>query len=144
MTEAIETAGLVEPWIYTTLSTDPTLIGLVGTRIENALGPLTAALILPKVHFQFISSRDVQSVSGDVIDTDSLYDVYAVGQGDSYASIKPIAERIHALLHRAQPTFPGGGSLTCARERILQQPDVVQGQTFRHLGGTYRIRCSKD
>jgi hypothetical protein len=144
MTASIELVELVDPWMFGVLSGDSTLNSLVGGRIEGDLGPITPDMPLPKVRFETVSSRDIVEVGGDIMDTDSLYDVMAIGLGDSYSSITPIAVRIHELLHRQAHTFPGGGSLTCKRERIIKHPDVVQGQTYRYLGGTYRIRCSKD
>jgi hypothetical protein len=144
MTIYIETVELVEPWLYSVLSSDSALVSMVGGRIENTLGPLSDALILPKVIYSLNSSRDIRGNSGTIIDTLSMYDVKAIGVGSSWGVVKPIAIRIHQLIDLAQANLPGGGSLTCVRDSILQNPEVVSGQTYRHLGGTYRIRCSKD
>lgn len=144
MTASVETVELVEPWLFGVLNGDMTLNTLVGGRIENTIGPLSTDLVLPKVNFQCISSRDIQNAQGLTIDTSSLYDITAVGLGDSWTSLTPIAVRIHMLIQGAVYTFPGGGSLTCVRDMVIQRPEIVEGATYRHLGGMYRIRCSKD
>jgi hypothetical protein len=144
MTVSIETVELVDPWLFGVLSGDATVSGLVGGRIENTIGTLESDLVLPKVNFQCASSRDIPDNRGITIDTSNLYDVTAVGLYDSWTPLVPIAARIHELIQGAVYTFPGGGSLTCVRDMIIQRPEVVEGVTYRHLGGVYRIRCSKD
>lgn len=144
MTVSIETVELAEPWLFGVLNGDTTLNALVGGRIENAIGPLASDLVLPKVNFQMISSRDITNAQGIVIDTDSLYDVTAIGLCDSWTPIIPIASRIDQLINGVAYTIPAGGSLTCVRDMVIQRPEIVEGATYRHLGGMYRIRCSKD
>jgi hypothetical protein len=140
----IETVELIEPWLYGVLNGDDTLRNMVGGRIENAIGPLTDTLVLPKVTFQLISPRDIKNAQDLTIDTSNLYDIEAIGQYDSWTPLTPIASRIHALIQGVAYSFPGGGSLTCTRDLTIQRPEIVEGATYRHLGGTYRIRCSKD
>lgn len=146
MTAQIETTELVDAWLYGVLSGDGTITSLLGAtgRIENTVGPITPALTLPKIHFQCVVSRDVTTTDGTIIDTNSLYDVEAIQVGDSFGVVQPLAARIHSLIHRTVYTFVGGGSLTCVRESILQRTEVHEGLVYRHLGGSYRIRCSRD
>ena len=144
MTAAIETVELVEPWLFGVLNGDTTLNALVGGRIESAIGPLSRSLVLPKIVFQCISARDIQNAQGLTLDTSSLYDITAIGLYDSWTPLIPVASRIHTLVQGVAYTFPGGGSLTCVRDMTIQRPEIVEGATYRHLGGMYRIRCSKD
>lgn len=139
----IETTGIVEPWLFATLTEDATLVALVGGRISGTLS--ATPLKPPYVTFLLQSSRDVKGVGGAQISTDNLYMVKGVAQTSSWNDLNPIAERINYLINRPGSTMTGAqGSLTCVREFILQEPEVEDGVQYRHLGGVYRIRASAD
>lgn len=144
MTARIETIELVEPWLYQVLHGDSTLNTAVGGRFDTMLGDGGADLDLPKVQWAMVSTRDVANAQGQRIDTDNLYDIKVIGEGSSFGPLATIASRIDTLLDGQVYTFPGGGSLTCVRERIIQMEEPVIGVKYLHLGATYRIRCSKD
>jgi hypothetical protein len=140
----IETTEIIEPWLYATLSEDPTLAGLVGDRI---LGTMSSDMPqTPYVIFLLTSPRDIVGVGGTRISTDNLYVVKGVSQTNSWDVLTPIAARIDQLIHRPGSTMLGedGGSLTCIREMIHQMPEIADGLPYRHLGGVYRIRASAD
>lgn len=139
----IETVDLVEAWLYATLHGDATLSGLVDGRVVSTIQAL-GALEVPYALFSMSTTRDITSQDGTVIDTSSIYTVKAVVAGSSWVEAKPIARRIHELIHKPATTvtLSGGASLTCVRDRILQYPEEVTGQQYRHLGGLYRIRAS--
>jgi hypothetical protein len=141
----IETTGIIDPWLWATLSEDATLIGLIGD-LDHLSGTLsTAPLPLPYVTFMCQSSRDVGGVGGIRISTDNLYIVKAVAQGGTWDDVNQIAGRIDSLIHRPSSVMTeGSGSLTCVRESIVQYPEVTEGLQYRHLGGIYRIRASAD
>lgn len=143
MSNEIETVDLVETWLYSTLHGDVTLAALVDGRI---VGPVAALgdFEVPFVVFSLAGTRDIAANDGTIIDTSSIYVVKAVGAGSSWDTVRAIAARVHNLIHGKTYTFPGGGSLTCARERIVAYPEEEAGQQFRHLGGQYRIRASRD
>lgn len=140
----IETTEIVEPWLYSTLSADATLAGLVGDRIFGTLSTDTPQT--PYVIFILLSPRDVVGVGGTRISTDNLYVVKGVAQTNSWDVLTPIAKRIDQLIHRPGSTMLGdaGGSLTCTREMTHQMPEIADGLPYRHLGGVYRIRASAD
>ena len=139
----IETTGIVEPWLWDTLSADTTLMGLVNDTLSGTLS--SEALPVPYVTFLMQSSRDVGGTGGTRISTDNLYIVKGVTQGASWDDGEPIAERIDFLLHRPSAVMTSGsGSLTCIREQIVQYPEQQEGLQYRHLGGIYRIRASAD
>lgn len=141
----IETTGLIDPWIYGTLSEDSTLMGLIG-GLDHLSGTLSAVpLETPYVTFLCQSSRDVGGVGGIRISTDNLYIVKAVAQGGTWDDVSQIASRVDYLLHRPGSVMTeGSGSLSCIRESIVQYPEVTEGLQYRHLGGIYRIRASAD
>lgn len=141
--EPLITVGVIEPWLFDILSTDADLIALVG---ESVSGTLSGELLaVPYVTFLLQDHTDIQGVGGQEIMGDCLYMVKAVDRSAGWDTVRPIAERIHALLHRPHTniTIPNG-SLTTIRERIIQYPEVEEGVQYRHLGGIYRIQASHD
>lgn len=148
--DAAETVDIVEPWLWSTLSTDATLLGLVG-GIDHISGTLALEeLPLPYAHFSMESSRDIQNHQGGIIAVESIYLVKAVGAGASWDQVRPITARIKTLLHRPNEVIQPGGSLaglaslTSIRERVIQYAEVTEGVQYRHLGGQYRIRASRN
>lgn len=141
----VETVELVEPWLYATLHGDTTLHGLVEGRFTNAQNPLSDGVTVPFVYFGFASERDITNNDGSILDTESYYNVKGVTIGNTYTGAAlNIAKRIHQLINGAKPTLSPSGSLTCVRQQIIQYVEVIQGVEYRHLGGLYKVRCSKD
>lgn len=138
----IETTGIVEPWLWATLTEDAVLSDLAA-EISGTLSP--TQLATPYVTFLMQSTRDVQGVAGVRISTDNLYVVKAVDRSSSWDLAEQVASRIDYLIHRPNAVMESGsGSLTCVREQIVQYPEADGGQQYRHLGGIYRIRASAD
>lgn len=139
----IETVEIAEKWLYSVLSGDAALAGLVSDRISGTLSP--ELLDTPYVTFLMQASRDVSAVNGIRISTDNLYIVKGVAQTSTWDDLIPIANRIDALVHRTGGVVSfGGGSLTSTREMTFQQAEVDSGLQYRHLGGIFRIRASAD
>lgn len=140
----IETVDIVEPWLWTTLSSDGVLIGIIGA--DNIAGTLAPDLLDPPyVAWLCQSTRDILGNAGQIIAVDTLYEVKAVAQTSSWDDVRPAARRVHELLHRPNEVVTADvGSLSCVRERIIQYPEVDGGVQYRHLGGIYRIRASLD
>lgn len=144
MSAVIETVEIVDKWLYSTLTGDATLTGLVGGRISGTLSD--QVLALPYVHFSLQSDRNIIALGGETIVVDCRYLVKAVGKTSSWSTILPIARRINQLVHRPYETFQvaGVGSLSTHRDSIVQQAEIDSGIQYRHLGGIYRIRASAD
>jgi len=139
----IETTGIVEPWLWATLTEDEVLSALVAGHFSATLSP--DPLPDPYLTFLMQSTRDVVGMSGDTISTDNLYIVKAVARSSSWDEVEAIFSRAHALIHRPNAVMQSGsGSLTCVREQIVQYPEIDAGVQYRHLGGIYRIRASAD
>lgn len=140
----IETVEIVDEWLYHVLSTDGPLTEMVG--IGSISGTLSSTeLTAPYVTFLCQSSVDVRGVGGVRISTDNLYEVKAVAQSGSWDDVRPIASRIGELIDLPNTTVTRpGGQLVCVRERIISYPEVDEGLQYRHLGGVYRIRASRD
>lgn len=144
--DASDTVDLIEPWIYGTLAGDADLMTLIDgeDHLSGTLSP--DELPLPYVTMILQSTRDIQNSTGDIISTESLYEVKAVTATSTWDDLIPIASRIKALLHRPHQIvdLPGGGSLTCIRERAIQYAENTEGVQYRHLGASWRIRASRD
>lgn len=141
----IETVDIVEIWLNETLSGDLDLVNLVG-GIDNIVGTLAPEVINPPyVAWLCQSAIDKTGNAGQIIAADTLYEVKTVAQTGSWDDVRPIAQRVHELLHRpGEVVTTDIGSLSCVRERIIQYPEVDNGVQYRHLGGIYRIRASLD
>jgi hypothetical protein len=138
----IETIDIVETWLWGTLSGDGTLTGMIGA--DNIAGTLAPeALDPPYVAWLCQSEVDITGNAGQIISADALYEVKTVAQTSSWDDVRPVARRVHELLHRpGEVVTTDLGSLSCVRERIIQYPEVDGGVQYRHLGGIYRIRAS--
>lgn len=127
----------VERWLYGLLAGDATLAGLVGDRIYAYVAPLGAAL--PLVVFAQQAGTDVRVVGPGRLMAALLYQVRAVGPGPSAAVVAPVAARLDALLQGASGSVVDGVVLGCTREQPLSYVETEGGESYRHLGGIYRI-----
>lgn len=144
--DALETVDLIEPWLYGRLAGDADLLALIGgtDHLSGTLSP--DELPLPYVTMILQSTRDIQNNQGDILSTESLYEVKAVSATSTWDDVIPIASRLKALLHLPHQIvdLPDGGSLTCIRERGIQYAENTEGVQYRHLGASWRIRASRD
>lgn len=131
-------ALVVDSWLYDVLTGDAPLVGLVGGRIYGGLAPLDADL--PYVVFSPQSLRDVRGVGPRArILVDAVYQIKVVGEGRSYAPLRPIAERLDLLVDGGAGLGEDGTVAGVAREEPLAYVEVDAGTEYRHLGGLYRI-----
>jgi hypothetical protein len=141
MSGGFETVSIIDTWLYSVLSGDTFITSRIG-GVGGIISTLAKAGVkAPYVVFFLSSSRDINVVGGIRSQVDSVYTVKAVSEGPSWAHVKPLAERMDALLH-GQDVTTSNGSLSCRRESIIQYAEVDQATQFRHLGATYRIRAN--
>jgi hypothetical protein len=131
-----------EQWLNTTLKADATLAGLVSTRIYNTRRP-SATTPFPVVIFQLQAAGDDLLVLGGVrVWAPLLYLVRGIAEQTSYeGTLATIANRIDTLLHAKSGTATAGTVWVAVRERAFQMSEIVDGRTFAHLGGLYRIQA---
>ena len=131
-----------EQWLNTTLKADATLTGLVSTRIYNTRRP-SATTPFPVVIFQLQAAGDDLLVLGGVrVWAPLLYLVRGIAEQTSYeGTLASIANRIDTLLHAKSGTATAGTVWVAVRERAFQMSEIVDGRTFAHLGGLYRIQA---
>lgn len=136
MSNGIEVVDVVDRFLMETLAGDLALSTLVGGRITGDEFP--AEWANPLVHFDMSSTRDLIGVGGTRIGVHAVYLVKVIGEGSSYAPLRPIAARIDALLHDVNATR-AYGTITCHRESVVRYGEALGGVRYRHLGGLYRI-----
>jgi hypothetical protein len=135
----VETVDIIGPWIYSTLSGDSTLTGLVAGQIY---GPLTPdEPVGTYVTFSLLSARDIRGVGTARIFADTIYMVKAVAQTTSMDDVLPTFDRVNALLDGKTHTGPSGTVLSCSRNTVISYPEVIEGTAYLHLGGTYSIQA---
>ena len=84
--------------------------------------------------------QDVMVTGAIRVMTNAIWVVRGVAQGSQYsATLKQIADRIDALLHRKEGAISGGGMIVASyREQPFRLPETTNGINYRHLGGQYR------
>jgi hypothetical protein len=133
----IESRFLVPEFAAVLEAIDPGL----STRVYQDVGPETARY--PFIVYQCQSPpRDVRGVGVSRVMVDTLYVVKAVSPAATYAPLVPVASAID----RAMTSAEGGSifdGLVFASVRTEQYSMTTreQGETFRHLGGEYRIQA---
>lgn len=141
MSEGIETTEVVEPWLFAVLSGDEQLMALVDGNLWNTT-EATESRPDAWLEYAYVSSRDILSVGGGRVQVDAIYQVKAVVRSASYDPATTIASRATRVLEQGSTVSTPAGDLTCTRESIIQYPELQDGTSFRHLGGTYRIRAN--
>ena len=135
----MQESARVEQWLYTVLSGDAALAALV-SGVYGYLAPQDATP--PWVTFTHQAGTDVMGVGTARVMTSFLYQVKATGSGGSGAALKPIADRIDALLHGKSGTTADGRIISCVREQDLAMVEVdPSGVRWNHIGGIYRIQA---
>lgn len=127
----------VEQWLYATLTSDATLAVAVGTRCYGYIAP--AAAQFPLLLFAMQDGSDVMGVGTVRVMFQGIFQVKVVGATNSFATLKPLADRIDAVLHGATGSVADGAILACTREQPLAYVDLSGETQYRHLGGLYRI-----
>lgn len=132
----------VARWVYSTLTADPTLQGLLGgaqgaaQRVVEGTYTGTADLW---VSFTVLDPIDVKGVGMDQVMALTQVQVKAVAKATSYNAVIPAYQRAHELLEarRNQEPAQGGVILTAQRVSGIKYPERASGIEYRHLGGLY-------
>lgn len=127
----------VDQWLYATLTGDATLVGAVGTRCYGDVAPQGAAF--PYLIFNLMDGTDVMGIGTARIMVNAIYQIKVIGQVPSYALLKPIADRVDAVLQGATGSVVDGVILACTREQPIRYVEIAGETQYRHLGGLYRV-----
>ncbi len=126
-----------ERWLYTVLSGDATLAGLV-SGVFAYMAPSTASL--PYVVYTMQSGRDLNGLGPTRWWSDTRYLVRGIAETTTFGGdLKTIADRIDAVLQAASGTVVDGTVVVCVREQPFSMVEVANERQYRHLGGVYRL-----
>jgi len=104
-------------WLYTQLTTDPTLNTTLGGRVFADVAPLGTQY--PLVVMTFVAAQQVGNWSSDRIMDNELWQIAVWTNEPNYTSIETVTDRIRQVLHKAS----GTGVISCAFERQLRMSD---------------------
>lgn len=136
----VEVARALE-WIFVTLSTDATIENLVADRVHEGVAPQDTAY--PFVIFNHQGGADVRGVGTYRAFDNSLYQVKAVTQSESYDEAVAIADAIDNALQGASGTASGGYIGPAVREQTLMLTEVSKGIVYKSAGGLYRLAAQE-
>jgi hypothetical protein len=125
----------VSAWLAEVLGGDAVLSAMVGGRLYSS--PPQAAEF-PLAMWGLRQSSSIAALDGMGRLERSAWQVEAVGMGGGYEDLRPIADRIDALLSGAVGT-PAGWRFRAARDSSLQFAEDHAGVRYHHLGAVWRI-----
>lgn len=129
----------VNQWMYSTLSTDPTITSVVGTRIYAEQAP--QGVTFPLVLFAHIGNVDVAHAFGNQRLAKVIYLVRAVAQGSSVNPIKSVADRFDPLLLVKNVVVDGVRIAYVQHFQHHIRQDMENGVPVAYLGSYYNIFC---
>lgn len=128
-----------ERWLFSTLTGDATLTGIVGSRVYGHVVPPTAAR--PYVFYtKAAAADDYLTMEANRIWANFVYAVRIVNKTESYVSLEAGADAIEAALHRESGSNVSGVIVACVRQAPFDLIEIDQdGSQLRGLGGLYRL-----
>jgi len=128
-----------ERWLYLQLSSDPTIAGIVGTRIFANVAPQTVTTY-PMVVFQLLgAAEDVRGSGPAIIWSKLTYLVKAITSGNSATSLQTLVDRIMTVLHTGKGGTADAAIDYCVRKRPFRLATVENNTQYQHLGGEFEI-----
>lgn len=155
MTAGALELGHVDGWLDQLFHGDDLLTALVGNaRPAGTPDGIPFAFAFragddtpePFVVWAPLSPLDVRPAGRGRLAVSATYTVRTVVAGDHYLPGEPIAERVDALLEadaQVAGWAPDDTSLCWSdgRQSPVLYPETVNGQTYWHMGGIYRLWC---
>lgn len=131
---------IAEEFIKSRLSSDATLIALLGSNNKIFADVAPKGISFPIITFRYQVYADVGVIDGNIPVQQYTYIVAATIDGKAIAAIKPIADRVDELLHKSSGTVNSGTVLSCTFDSIYRQAYTdVNGIDYRDLGGMYNL-----
>jgi hypothetical protein len=143
---------VAQTWLYSVLSADATLAGIVSTRIHEDVTPhidetgepLPSAFPCLVYNVQ-ATQPDYSEVSGIRIWSGLLYTVRGIFETRSDGgNVAVVAARIDELLHRKSGAVVGGRVVACVRRQPFKQRELSNGRHYRQMGGVYELKVQVD
>lgn len=137
----IDDLGACDDWLYAALGGDTALSLLVGDRVFPDLAPQDTPT--PFLIYSQQGGEDDDTLGDELSLAVNVYLVRVVGTGDSYAPLRPIMKRVHALLQGQGPTVTDvdgdTAHLACRRLRPRRYSEFTDNVRYNHYGAEYRI-----
>ena len=134
-------ATRVERWIFTLLSQDGTIAGIIGNRVYAGIAPQTAQTPYV-VMTQLSPGEDTPAAGGGRIWARPLYLIKAVTKSNSATTLQVLADRMETLLQGQKGGTTDVSIHYCVRERGFRLTTVEppgSGDIYQHVGGEWRI-----
>ena len=128
-----------ERWIWLQLTSDPTISGIVGTRVYANVAPKSVTTY-PLIVFQPLGSgNDLFGNEATVIWSRLVYLVKAIGTGSSATALQTLVDRMHTVLHAQREATADARIDYCIRRRPFRMATQEGDAQYQHLGGEYEL-----
>ncbi len=128
-------------WIKSEATADSALVAAASGGIYQGLAPL--GVVSPFMSYNRQAGTDVNTVNQLRIYASILLQIKMVGPSSAYETLAAGALRIDALFaNRRNVGLPGGGGVLSSyreSEVAYEDPKLINGVQWSHLGGLYRI-----
>lgn len=139
------TSPIAYEWLQSNLKADATLATLMGgeVRAYQRNAP-EGTPVYPLILIRWVSGIVLMTVGALDVHTNALVDVLVVDKSNSTASMKPIANRVDAILNRASGTTADGQVFLCHKAEMTEiattdPPVPGGGARVQNLGRTWRL-----
>lgn len=125
-------------FLYTTLASDTALQAAAPGGVWRNIAPEATAT--PFVIIGWQGGIDHMTATANRLYSEIIYRVEAVGESQQFTALVTAANRIDALLGLIRLAAQSNYTvLACYRQQAMQREQVVDGVTWSHLGGFYRL-----
>lgn len=138
---ALIVVDALEAALKTKLSANGTISAQATGGVWNTIRAQGGAF--PVVVFRMVSHQDGQTFSSDGVENATV-DVKVICEDSASSMLGTIADAIHTALERQALTITGYSHLQTLRTGRIAFPEVVDGVTYWHQGGTYKIWMAKN
>lgn len=127
-------------WIYATATADTSLMAAATGGVWQ--GNADIGVTAPYVSYGQQAGTDVLTMQAVRLFTHLLVQIKAIGPSSNYAALVTIANRIDALFKDVRNVaLATGFMLSSYREQTIayEDPQLINGAQWSHLGGLYHI-----
>jgi hypothetical protein len=130
--------------IYGKLAGDGTLTGMLGTAPAGMSQNIFHNEAPDNAPFPFVIFSKSSGVPTEAFHDPSALEtdvwlVKAVDRSDTADTAEAISERIKVLLNDATLSISGAVCLYLRRQSDVEYPELVEGNSYRHVGSLYRL-----
>lgn len=128
-----------ERWLFLQLTSDPTIAGIVGTRVYANVAPKSITTY-PLIVFQPLGGAgEVFGNEAFVIWSKLTYLVKAITEGNSVTSLQTLVDRIHTVLHAQHGATSDARIDYCIRRKPFRMATQEGDKQYQMLGGEYEL-----